>query len=921
MTDFGQNLDESGHIAVIGMAGRFPGARDIDEFWHNLASGLDTITREPVRPVRTGAVPFADGPTYVPARGLLEHPEWFDAGYFGYSDDEAHVLDPQFRVFLECAVAALEHAGRDPDRCPGPVGVYGGSTETAHLQTVQDHRERFPDLTDDDLLLAAAPEFLASRTAERLGLSGPATTVQSACATALVAVHLAVQGLLGGDCDLALAGGVAVHVPPKQPGYSEDGILSSDGVTRTFDARGDGTVASSGVGIVVLKRLTDALADGDKVLAVVRGSAVTNDGSARIGFTAPSVEGQSAAIRAAQLTAGVDAGTITYVEAHGTATPLGDPVEVAALTRAFQQHTDELGFCSIGSVKSNIGHADTAAGAAGLIKTILALEHAAIPPSLHFQEPNREIDFASGPFRVATRYTPWRPRVGPRRAGVSAFGIGGVNSHVVLEEAPAPRSEAPIRSEQLLVVSARTPAALSAAAANLAAFLRRAPETVLADVAWTLQTGRQEHPYRAFTVADRAADAAAALTALAGGAADVIRATARDREVVLLLPGTGGRPGPGWHPLAEPEYERSFAACLDALAPEQAAAVHEALSGTREDRPSDLAVHDICVFAREYSLARLWIRWGVRPAGVFGTGTGALVAAVLADVLDLPDALRLLVARAHCAESGGAPTLDGLVAGLGVGQPRIPLLSAQDACWYDAAGAAPDAAWWAREWSGSERGDVALAALLAEDRVLLQPGPGTVPSPSAWGGRSPLTPLGDSGSEGEALASVLGTLGRLWADGVPVGWSGFHDGVPRAKVHLPGYPFERRPYLLRPPEPVVGPGSAGPVPGAPWSATAPAYATTRGPADSGGPDGGTLPLVLDLFRRVLALSEVDPEDSFFDLGGDSLIAARVLAEVREHLPVEITVKSLFAAPTALEFAEFLDARLSGSDPSTHGTQE
>ncbi len=415
MHDLPEQDDISGHIAVIGMAGRFPGADDIDAFWHNLAEGLDTLTREPARPLRATGAGERTGPTYVPARGPLERPEWFDAGYFGYSAEEALLIDPQQRVFLECAVAALEHAGQDPDRHPGPIGVYGGSTETAYAQILRDRLEKLPGVTEEDILLGTAPDFLVARTAERLGLRGPAITVQSACATVLVAVHLAGQGLLSGDCDLALAGGVAVHAPPKKDGYTEDGILSPDGVCRPFDARGEGTVAANGVGIVVLKRLSDALADGDRVHAVLRGSAVTNDGSERVGFTAPSVEGQAAAVRTAQLAAGTDAGTITYVETHGTATPLGDPIEITALTRAFREDTDERGYCAVGSVKSNVGHTDAAAGAAGLIKTVLALEHGKIPPSLHFTTPNPQVDFASSPFRVATRSTPGS-RGGPSAA-------------------------------------------------------------------------------------------------------------------------------------------------------------------------------------------------------------------------------------------------------------------------------------------------------------------------------------------------------------------------------------------------------------------------------------------------------------------------------------------------------------------------
>lgn len=409
MNDIETQEEADGFIAVVGMAGRFPGAADVDEFWANLAAGIDSVTRDAPQVIPGGA-PDGGDLTYLPSRGRLDGAEWFDADYFGYSAKEAFLIDPQHRVFLECAAAALEDAGADPDRFPGAIGVYGGCTETRYAEALSARLAQLPAVTEDDIVLGTAPDFLVSRTAERLGLRGPAVAVQSACATALVAVHTAGRGLLAGDCDMALAGGVAVHVPPKKITWTgPDGTLAPDGVCRAFDAQGEGTVAGNGVGVVVLKRLADALADGDHIRAVVRGSAVTNDGSGRIGFTAPSVAGQAAAVREAQLTAGTDARTITYVEAHGTATPLGDPIEVTALTQAFRGDTDEQGFCAIGSVKTNIGHADAAAGAAGLVKTVLALGHRQIPPSLHFTEPNPQIDFESSPFRVATELTDWEP--------------------------------------------------------------------------------------------------------------------------------------------------------------------------------------------------------------------------------------------------------------------------------------------------------------------------------------------------------------------------------------------------------------------------------------------------------------------------------------------------------------------------------
>jgi phthiocerol/phenolphthiocerol synthesis type-I polyketide synthase E len=581
--------DTGMHIAVIGMACRFPGAGDPGAFWRNLVGGLDTVTRLTARPL-PGRAADDQGAQYVPARGLLKDPEWFDAGYFGYTPREARLISPQHRVFLECGVEALEHAGYDPERYSGAIGVYAGGTQTAYAQILESQRATLKSVTDWEILLGSGTDFLVSRLAYKLGLRGPSVTVQAACATSLVAVHIAIQALLSGDCSVALAGGIAVHVPAKDSRYAKGGILSADGTCRTFDAAASGTVGSDGAGIVVLKRLADALADADHIHAVIRGSAVNNDGSDRVGFTAPSIDGQAAVIREAQLVAGVDAGTVTYVEAHGTATPLGDPIEVAALTKAFRLDTDRTGFCRIGSVKSNIGHADTAAGAAGLIKTVMAVEHGLIPPSLHFTQPNPEIDFDASPFLVTTELAEWNPQAAPRRAGVSAFGIGGTNAHLVLEEPPEPAPPAASRPWQLLALSARTPAALDAATAALAGHLRDHQELPLADVAWTLQVGRREHAYRRFAIASGTADAAAALTD--PDRLVTIEGSPPGRAVAFRFPGAvvdgagddGGEAGepaqadpdfPGWAE-SDPDFRRWADECCDS-APTLVAGARSAL--------------------------------------------------------------------------------------------------------------------------------------------------------------------------------------------------------------------------------------------------------------------------------------------------------------------------------------------------------
>ncbi|MFD3936222.1 type I polyketide synthase [Streptomyces sp. NPDC058611] len=917
MNDFDPQDETDGFIAVIGMAGRFPGAADIDEFWANLAAGIESITRE-VPQVFAGGAPDGSDLTYVPSRGRLDGAEWFDADHFGYSAKEAFLIDPQHRVFLECSAAALEDAGQDPDRFPGAIGVYGGSTETRYAQALSAQREQLAGVTEDDILLGTSPDFLVSRTAERLGLRGPAIAVQSACATALVAIHTAGRGLLAGDCDMALAGGVAVHVPPKTITWTgPDGTLAPDGVCRAFDAKGEGTVASNGVGVVVLKRLSDALSDGDHIRAVLRGSAVTNDGSARIGFTAPSVEGQAAAVREAQLTAGTDARTITYVEAHGTATPLGDPIEIAAITQAFRDTTDDKAFCSIGSVKTNIGHADAAAGAAGFIKTVLALEHRQIPPSLHFTEANPQIDFESSPFRVATELRDWAPAGATRRAGVSSFAVGGVNAHLVLEEAP----ERPVRESErrahLLVYSARTPSALRTRLNRLEARLAGQAPPSHADAAWTLQTGRREYAYRAFTVAGD------------GRAREPVLGVEppRERPVVFLFPGKMG-PAEAWRLYTtEPAFKQAFDAALDSADRELVTSVREVARGLVW--PSDPVVRDAYVFAFEYALASLWQRWGVRPGAVLGAGVGSLVAAVVAGVFPLADALRLITEPAR--SRAGDEELRELVRSVGTRAHRIPVVLG-DGTWSgtDTAIAADR---WASELRGPANPDAALSTVLANpERILLQVGAGSTlvtlarQQPAHTPAHLLLAALADLDEGGDALATLYQALGRLWLSGTTVSWSGVHEGERRAKVALPTYPYERLPYLVRHPaeeaQAAAGAGTWGttsadelPADEEPATGNA-ADGLSRPEADDRSADDTPLGLVLRLFGEALGLADIEPDESFFELGGDSLIAVKLLAQIRETYPVEIKMRSLFASATAADLAELIEQKLADPDQDT-----
>ncbi len=650
-------------IAVVGMAGRFPQAPSVAALWAKLCAGAELITFfSEEEGLAAGLAPeILRDPRYVNARGALAGAELFDAAFFDCSPREAQVMDPQQRIFLETAWQALEDAGCDAETFAGRIGVYAGASENLHVLNVYATPELMEALGRYQISVANKGDYLPTRVSYKLGLRGPSVNVQTACSTSLVAVHLACRSLLAGECDVALAGGVAVN-PVYGVGYLYEagGIASPDGHCRAFDAAARGTVGGNGAAVVVLKRLADAIADGDRIDAVIRGSAINNDGSLKVGFTAPSVEGQAEVIAAAQAAAGVEPGSIGYVEAHGTGTVLGDPIEIAALTQAFRGGADERGRCAIGSVKTNLGHLDAAAGVTGLIKAVLAVKHGLIPPSLHFEEPNPAIDFASGPFHVNARLSEWRPGGSPRRAGVSSFGIGGTNAHVVLEEAPAAAAASePSRPWHLLLLSARTATALEAATANLAARLEETPEDGLemADVAYTLQAGRRALAHRRMLVCAGRADAAAALRALDPERVFTREHGGESRPVAFLFPGQGSQsPGMGADLYAsEPAFREPLDRCAGLLRPELGRDLRELLFAPAEHAAEAAlertAFTQPALFAVEYALARLWMAWGVQPQAMIGHSIGEYVAACLAGVFSLEDGLRLVAARGRLMQS------------------------------------------------------------------------------------------------------------------------------------------------------------------------------------------------------------------------------------------------------------------------------
>ncbi|MFE4108593.1 type I polyketide synthase [Almyronema epifaneia] len=640
-------------VAIIGMTGRFPGARNLTDFWHNLQQGKESITEFTTAELAAAGIDptLLNQPNYVKARAILADPDLFDAAFFDFSPKEAAITDPQHRILLEAAWEVLEQAGYDPEQYGGLIGFYAGAGFNSYLLNLVANAAALQSVDRFQLMLGNDKDFVSTRVSYKLNLQGPSYTVQTACSTSLVAVHLACRSLLSGECDLALAGGITVSAQ-QTIGYlhHEGGIASPDGHCRAFDAAAAGTVSGNGVGLVALKRLEEAIADGDCIHAVIKGSAINNDGGLKVSYTAPRIDSQAAVIRAAQAIAEVEPDSISYIEAHGTGTALGDPIEIAALTQAFSAGgRPGNGFCAIGSVKTNVGHLDTAAGIAGLIKTVLALQHRQIPPSLHFQQPNPHIDFAQSPFYVNATLKDWLTQKQPRRAGVSSFGIGGTNAHVVLEEAPAPAPSMPARPWQLVLLSAKTAAALDQAAANLATHLRQHPQANLADVAYTLQVGRKAFSHRRLVVCRTVDEAIAALTATDSPQKATL--ASGHREVVFLLPGQGAQ-----YPGMTQDLYRSEAAfrqqidhCCQLLQPHldrdlrtllyphPAAAQADLLSQTGYAQPA--------IFVVNYALAKLWQSWGIQPTALIGHSLGELVAACLAGVFCLEDALKLVCQR------------------------------------------------------------------------------------------------------------------------------------------------------------------------------------------------------------------------------------------------------------------------------------
>nr|WP_198151674.1 type I polyketide synthase [Kibdelosporangium sp. MJ126-NF4]CEL17996.1 Malonyl CoA-acyl carrier protein transacylase [Kibdelosporangium sp. MJ126-NF4]CTQ90776.1 Malonyl CoA-acyl carrier protein transacylase (EC 2.3.1.39) [Kibdelosporangium sp. MJ126-NF4] len=857
-------MDDSLDIAIVGMDCRFPGARDADAFWENLAAGRESVT--PFNDdefVAAGGDPARlDDPYLVKVAAAVDGIDRFDAGFFGYPPAEAALLDPQHRLFLQCCHRALEHAGHG-GRTSRAAGVYAGASQSRYfLFNVFPHlAEESDPIAMQHAMLGSANSTLATRVSYELDLTGPSIGVQTACSTSLVAVHLACQDLLSYRCDLALAGGSTLNPAPRRGyRYVQDGPFSPDGHCRAFDADAAGMVPGDGVGVVVLKRIADAIADGDHIHAVIKGSAVNNDGRRKLGFAAPSVPGQAEVIVAAHTMAGIDADSLGYVEAHGTGTPVGDPIELAALTEAFRRTTGRKGFCAIGSVKTNIGHTDSAAGVAGLIKAVLSVEHGHLAPSLHFRSANPLLELDGGPFYVNTSLRAWPD--GVRRAAVNSVGIGGTNAHVVIEQAPPRVASEPGRPWSLLVLSAKTKNALAEMSTNLGEYLSGRPGLNIADVAHTLQVGRAEFPVRRTAVCRTAEEASAQL--LTGGA--VHEFTEAPGPIVFMFPGAGAQyPGmaDGLYD-TEPVFRAEIDRCAEILAA-HGVDLRQAMAAGTNVFPVMLSV--------EYALAKLLMSAGVRPKAFIGHSLGEYTAACLAGVMSVDDVLPLVVHRERlfyesagaggllsvalgehdvrdyltgnlCLAAVNSPTvsvvsgpeteLDGLrklltskgidhqqvrfgaaahssmldpmlreygelLAAVRLAEPTIPYVSNVTGTWIQP-GQATDPRYWIRHTRDTVHFGAGLAELARQDKsILLEVGPGRMLTKLAADSGVAVACMRHPKATVDDVGVLLDVLGVLWRHGVDIDWAATRGEATRLRVPLPGYPFRDQRCWIDPP--------------------------------------------------------------------------------------------------------------------------
>lgn len=962
-------------IAIISMAGRFPGAKNIEQFWENLKQGVESVRFFSDEELLNAGITsdLIKQPNYVKAKACLDDIDYFDADFFNFSPKEAAITDPQQRLFLECAWQALETAGYNVKTYKGDIGVYAGCSANQYYY--------LPDadpVANYQATIGNEKDFLCTRISYKLNLTGPSFTVQTACSTSLVAINVACQALLDYQCDMALSGGVSISLPNKAGYlYHEGMILSPDGHCRAFDINAKGIVHGDGVGIVVLKRLQDALDDGDSIHAVICGGALNNDGSEKVGYTAPSVTAQAKVIAEALAVAEIPAETIGYVEAHGTGTKLGDPIEIAALTQAYHADTQQKNYCAIGSVKTNIGHLDAAAGVAGLIKTVLSLKNKQLVPSLHFTQANPKLDLANSPFYVNTQLQDWASNT-PRRAAVSSFGIGGTNAHLVLEQAPELISSSSIRTYKLLILSARTESALQAQQQQLADYLQTHPDINLHDVAYTLQIGRQAFAYRSIVVCESLQDA---INKLKQPVINYHLQTEYVPSVVFMFPGQGAQYVNMGLDLYKTEsvFQEAIDECSEFLQPHLELDLRQILYPTPEQTEyatqqlTQTAITQPALFIIEYALSKLWMSWGIQPQAMIGHSIGEYVAACLAGVFCVEDALILVAERGRLMQSvetgsmlavslseselksllpdnidiaainmpnqtvvsGTNAAIDAFAQQLQTQDIETKRLHTSHAFHSDMMSAIlsefaqvlqnvyfhsphtlfisnltgqwisadevinPD--YWVQHLRHTVRFAQGLKQLFDAFNhiVLLEVGPGHTLSQFAKHYNSDfcLPSLRHVRANIDDNQFIQQTLGQLWLADVAIDWQQFYAQEQRLRIPLPTYPFERKRYWLEQNK------FCTPVRDSSKEANQKINVSLPKSSEHFTVEQKKL---IQIWQQILGVQQINLEDDFFVLGGNSLMAVQLINIINKELQQNLSSHILLDAPTISQLLKRLD---------------
>ena len=965
MSSFESN--QANHIAIIGMAGKFPGAKNIDEYWRNLTNGVESVKRFTDDELRRAGISkeTLDNPQYIKAKAILDEVDMFDADFFDINPREAEIMDPQHRMFLESAWAALEDSGTNPEYFPGRIGVYSCTSINTYLfNNLYSNKNLIEAVGFYQTMIGNDKDYLPTKVSYQFNLKGPSIAI------------------LNGECDIALAGGVAVRVP-QTSGYfhKQGGIHSFDGHCRPFDINGSGIVSGNGLGIVILKRLEDAINDNDYIYAVIKGSAVNNDGSQKIGYTAPSVQGQSDVIKEACEMADVDPETISYVEAHGTATPLGDPIEVAALTAVYRERTNKKNYCGLGSVKSNIGHIDAASGIAGLIKTTLALHRKEIPPSINFIQPNPKLNLEDSPFYINNTLKKWDQDEYPRRAAVSSFGIGGTNAHLVLEEAPVVQKEENLflYPAQLLTFSAKSSEALKRTLKNFADYLYQNQHDSISDVGYTLQTGRKAFNYR-FSITSNSIEEAYEKISETIEKRLLPMESLQDPDIIFMFPGQGSQfvnMGKELY-MKFPIFRDTVDYCARLLKIEMDIDIRDILypSKDREEwatkRINDTEITQPCLFVIGYSLAKLWGDWGIQPKAMIGHSIGEYIAACLSGVLSLADALKVVAKRGKlmgnltngsmvsvyisedevkellnknlsiaaingeklCVVSGSSDEIENFIATLERknisyrllktshafhSQMMDPILEDFMSSFSEVQLSAPkipiissltgtwltsDQAKDPHYWKRQLRETVQFHKGIKE--ASKEP---NLIFLEIGPGRTLSTLTNQVISRDHKVVSSLDkkdltlieSLGKVWSSGYNVDWNKYYQGKKGKRIPLPTYPFERAKFWVHPIGASMDTELSTEYTNEALN-SASIYSRPELTIDYVAPKNKIEEEIVKIWKELLGIDRIGIYDNFFDLGGHSLLATQLVSRIRNVFDIDIQLQDLFKVQTVEKLA-------------------